>query len=191
MPIVLSDVPLISVNEGPITPDSEEGEYVEGDTTAIWGDYVIENHYYEDKQIYMMGLTSPNGFNFAQGTQTVAFAQIAAPTLLWIMKWTVKRSNLQPKIPNPNPMDDNWIMLARMPVNRNTELHPDGQSVIYRVSGIYVYGHKRPSKDIISNIAIPRPAWMEDSAATRTLSTTMYENGLGNTVRTLRAAANL
>lgn len=177
----LPQIPQVSVTTGPIEDDDTIGNYQEGDTSAVWGDYVIINRMHQSRHVYMMGLTSSNGFAINGILQTVAFAQLCNPTLLWIMKWTAKRSKVQPKIPSPIPADPNWVLLDRIPETRDVDVHLNGTTPIYRISGIYVYGHRRPSDDVINNIVFPKPAWMDDTGFDRILTPQVYESGLADT----------
>lgn len=187
----LPDVPFVSVATGNIEPDTPIGAYKEfegSDTAAVWGDYAIINRVHQSRHVYMMGLTSANGFPINGIQQTVAFAQLCNPTILWIMKWTTKRSKVQPKIPNPITADPNWVLLDRIPETRDVNVHLNGTTSIYRISGIYVYGHRRPSDDVINNIVFPIPAWMDATGFDRVLTAQIYEFGLGDTGnRVLRA----
>src|SRR6267142_1460039 len=86
----------------------------DADSQGIWTDFEVHNHYEKDGHIYMMPISSPVGFNPQnqqglappggslvnnQPTQTVAFVQLAAKTLLWICEWTACKFNAQPEIP--------------------------------------------------------------------------------------------
>src|SRR5258708_321376 len=107
------------------------------DGNGVWTDYEIFNRYEGDKHIYMLGLTSPTPF---QG-KSVAFVQIAAPTLLWICEWTSCRVTKIPFVPNPVVSDPNWVLLDIYYETAGLAYASDGVSPLYRLSGVYVYGH--------------------------------------------------
>src|ERR1700722_14672416 len=88
--------PTAQVTIGTVTATDTLSKLVTN-TTVIWNDYMVKNRYEGDNHIYMMGITSPNGFQGA----SVAFAQLASPTLLWIAEWTASCFGQQPVVPNP------------------------------------------------------------------------------------------
>lgn len=157
--------PRVVVVEGDILPDDELGKYLDDDSPdiAIWTDYEIENRYEYDYHRYMMGISSPNQF---QGGKA-AFVQLASPTLLWISDWTACRFYQQPTIPDPNEPEgqpnSDWVLLDIIPETFSVDLQADGVTPLYRISGIYVYGHKNPSTNVFNYIAFGRPAWLEDT----------------------------
>lgn len=125
---------------------------------SIFTDYVINNRFEKDKHIYMMGVSSPTPFQGA----SVAFCQLASPTLLWIADWTGAKFASMPPIPNSTPTDPNWILLDEHYEPSMVTVGPDGVTPLYRISGTYFYGHRNPSKATIENINFGRPPWLED-----------------------------
>lgn len=148
----------ISIGETSITDD--RAQYKNTDNAAdIYTDYMVYNRYEKDYHRYMMGVTSPGGF---QGG-TVAFVQLATPTLLWVSEWTACRLNTQPKIPDSTSKDSNWILLDEHIEPVMLGLAADGVTALYRINGTFVYGHRNPARALINNITYARPPWMEDS----------------------------
>lgn len=133
--------------------------YIEQQNSEIWTDYMSFNRYETDEHRYMMGVASPNGF---QG-KSVAFVQLASKTLLWICDWTACKMNSQPEIPDPAPPNSDWILLAEYPELARVGVGPDGRTPIYRMSGVYVYGHVGPSDVTVDDVSFPRPPWLENS----------------------------
>lgn len=174
-----ADAPLVLVSVGPVVPDDSSAKYKEGDTQAIWADYTIVNRYEKDRHVYMMGVTNTEGYQTDTGKATVAFVQMASGTLLWICDWTAARAKEMPPVPNPTPVDPNWILLDDHFELHNPGLAKDGVNPVYRISGTYVYGHINPNKETILSTNFPRAPWMEDFM-TRTLTTAVFENGISD-----------
>lgn len=145
------------VEFGTVSPDDNKALY-EANAVGIWTDYYVVNRYETDKQVWMMPVTSPDGF---QGNQ-VAFCQLAAGTLLLICDWTGEKTGEPPSIPTSEPSDDNMILLNKHIESPMKELGAGGaeEDIIYRLSGTYVYGFKNPSQ---ANKCFPQPPWMKDA----------------------------
>lgn len=156
---------------------------------SVWADYVINNRYEEDKHTYMMGVTSPTGFQQGSSNNTtnatVSFVQLASPTLLWIADWTVARFNEKPKIPNYD-IGGGWVLLDKHIEPGMLTVSADGATVLYRISGTYFFGHKNPSSKIQNDINFSRPPWLDDFVD-RTVPDTMFEFNLIDIARAFKA----
>jgi len=139
--------------------DDNSALYISAGQSAIWNDYMVESHYEGDNHIYMMGITSPGGF---QGN-SVAFAKTASKTLIWIADWTASNIGGKPPIPNPESNDSNWQLLDDWYMPASITLMADGVTPLYRISGTYIYGCKNPSSTTINNICFGRPPWVQDT----------------------------
>ena len=153
-----NDIPDAQVEEGVVLPDDELAKYTDAGG-GIWNDYLVDNRYEKDLHRYMMGMTSPNGFKNA----SVAFVQLAAPTLLWVADWTASRFGKRPIIPKSDPPTTDWVLLDEQVEPATITALPDGVSAVYTISGIYVYGHKNPNASIIEDVCFPLPPYLEDS----------------------------
>ncbi len=140
------------------TINDNNGAYIEPVGGTIFTDYVIKNQYERDGHIYMMPVASPGGFN----GNSVAFCQLASPTLLWICDWTASKKLTQPEIPDPEINSPDWILLDILPETMQVAVGADGVSPQYRISATYVYGHTNPSANVFNDICYPRPPWLED-----------------------------
>lgn len=161
-----------------LAPEDYEAKYIPPQNpTEVYTDYTIYCKYYSEKHRYMMPVTSPGGF---QGGRA-AFVQLAAPTLLWIADWTAARSAVAPNIPDPTPRDPNWILLFDSYEPTSFVILDDGETPVYRISGIYIYGCKLPADQVIKNVNYPRPAWIDD-VFNRSIPTSALEQGLINIV---------
>lgn len=159
---------------GEVSADDSAAKYIlPTDGGFIWTDYEINNRYESDKKIYMMGITSPGGFNGA----SVAFAQIASPTLLWICDWTASRFNKQPIAPNSASVNTNWILLDEHLEPAMLVVGEDGVTPYYRLSGTYVYGNLNPSAIVANDISFTRPPWLED-VFSRNMPLELFQSGL-------------
>ncbi len=146
----------IEVSE--IPPDDNRALYIEQPLDTIFTDYMVHNHYENPNNIYMAGMTSPEGFN----GHSVAFFQLAAPTLLWVADWTASRAGDPPIRPSEFPGDPNWVLLYKKYQPAQLALMPDGETPLYRISGTYVYGHLNPSIDLSNEVTFPRAPWMRN-----------------------------
>lgn len=126
---------------------------------TIWTDAYVHNRYEGDKRRYMMGITSPDGF---QG-KSVAAVQLASPTLLWVSDWTMQRTGEVPDIPDPNLVPDDWVLLDVHYDPAPLKLGRDGRTPIYRVSGTYVYGHLNPPENVHQAVLIACVPWIDQA----------------------------
>jgi len=170
----------VQVTFGSVTFDDNDAQYKFLGNNSVFTDYEIHNRYESDKHIYMMGITSPGGFQGA----SVAFCQLASPTLLWMSDWTACKTQGPPESPDPTPIDPNWILMDVHYEPAMINIMADGVTPIYRISGTYVYGHRNPSPLTIQNIAFSRPPWLQDS-----FSRTMPANLLQQDIINIQGAA--
>lgn len=155
----------LTYNQSPaIKEDQEPGQYA---------DYLIRMKYHRDLRRYALPLSSLTGF---QGF-TTAFCRLAAPTLTLSIEWTACKTVVPPKIPDPELRSNDWVLLDVMPETVNKVVMNDNASPLYRISGIYVYAHRRPSQALLGDTCIPRPPWLE-----RTFETTIREDRLDDTL---------
>lgn len=148
---------------------------VRQDYDGLYTDYEIRNRYENDQHVYMMGITSPAGF---QG-QSAAFVQLAIPTVLWIADWTGSCNVAKPHIPDPASRNPNWVLLDKHVEPGMVDVSVDGQSLYYRISGTYVYGCVNPGPDVMGIAAFACPPWLDQSVS-RTIDASMIEQGLIN-----------
>lgn len=146
-----------------IPPDNFDVNFVLDDDPkdSFWTDFRCRNRYEKDGHLYMMGLSSPLGL---QG-QTCAFVQLTAPTLLWVADWTAARVGLPPRVPSPSVLlkNPNWVLLDEHYEPTALTLVADGTLPLYRLSGTYVYGHKKPDANTVLNLSFARPPWVDES----------------------------
>lgn len=164
--------PQLTIVETDVSFDDTDALFLVPDNNEIWLDYMSYNRYEKDYHRYMMGVASPNGF---QGS-SVAFVQLAAPTLLWICEWTALKSGSQPEIPTNTP-PPGWVLLDEFPELPMCKVGPDGVTPIYRVSGIYVYGSTNPNAVTVADLSFPKPAWLKDGLD-RTMPSSKLTAGL-------------
>lgn len=144
--------------------------------SQIFTDYRIRNTYIHNLHRYMAGVTSPGGF---QGS-TAAFFQLAAPTLLWIADWTACRFNSQPDIPTLTTADSDWVLLGDTYETHNPQVGPDNSSPLYRITGQYIYGHKKPNADAINNVVFGIAPYLIDGFS-RTMPASLRRRNLIDT----------
>lgn len=146
----------VSLNE------DEQALYVDDgtDDRAIWTDYRITNYYEYDGQKYLMGMTSPAGFL----RRKAAVVQLGEPTLLLISEWTACRWWEKPDVPDPTSQDPNWELMDALPVAEMQIVGgADGNTPLWRLSGVYVYACLFPDPLIMRNVVFPKAPWLEDA----------------------------
>lgn len=146
---------------------------VPGPPEGVWVDYAVTSRYERAGKRYMLGVTSPAGYN----GDTAAFVQLAKPTLLWVAQWTAARFGVQPVAPAKDLGDSRWVFLDEHLEAPHVTVAGDGVTPFYRISGLYVYGCKRPSDALIKDVEFPRPPWLED-AFDRTYPESLLEKNL-------------
>ncbi len=153
------------IGVGQVEPDDFNAHFIPQDNigNGVWDDYYCVTRYEGDNHIYMMGITSPNGF-IAQNGQlaTASFVKLASKTLLIIVDWTAARWKDKPRIPDPTPKDTSWVLLDDWTETNHVNIAPDGETPYWRISGTYVYGHINPNAVTINNMNYPRPPWLDD-----------------------------
>lgn len=176
------NAPFVSVSVGPVEPDDSNAKF-SGDPSApdseVWTDYEVVNRYEKDNRVYMMPIAAPVTSASSQFQDTVAFVQLANPTLLWIADWTCSRWKTHPKIPNP-AVGGNWVLLDEHLEPGSQSLAPDGTSAMFRISGTYFYGNKRPNADLYKDAFYAKPPWMEEiyEPAARNLTKDDYASNI-------------
>lgn len=166
--VTISPVPTDDFDARVIPPDSDQD---------IYTSYKISNRYVNPQRRYMLGITSPAGFN----GQSAAFVQLASQTMLWITDWTALKTNSKPKIPFPTPADDRWVLLAKYWTPAMVIPNPtDGVTPLFRISGTYIFGLKDPSEETLVDTTFPRPPWAEDVPAWRHPTEDMFEASLSD-----------
>ncbi len=143
-----------------ILPTDNNAEFIPQANSTCWTEFIVNNHYESDQHRYMLGISSPNGFQGA----SVAFCQLTAPTLLWVADWTACRAGLVPNIPDPSLTDPEWVLLDKHFEPGTVTVVQDGITPLYRISGTYIYGHKNPSAAVYDQINFGRQPWIEDFA---------------------------
>jgi hypothetical protein len=155
------DGPVLIINFGTVSADDQSADFDNtGDSSQVWTDYVIHSRYEKDLHRYMLPVSSPGGFQGA----SVAFVQLAAPTILWVIDFTAARASVQPNIPDPDPGSNSaWVLLDEHVEPSMIEVTPDAQTPVYRFSGTYIYGHRNPDTvALVNNVNYTRPPWLLD-----------------------------
>ena len=176
--------PSLTITTGDVRADDTGSLIKEEPDGSAWTDYRVFNHYEHDFHRYLLGLTSPNGFQGA----SCAFVQLAAPTLLWLADWTACRFGVPPEIPDPQLTVGNWVLLDVHQELPGIISSPDAATPLYRISGTYVYGHKAPDADVWKDPVFPRTPWLED-AFPRDVPAAALAQGLLDSSSTGSAAA--
>jgi hypothetical protein len=119
-------------------------------------DYDIYSRYVKDRHRWYGGVSSPGGF---QGNSAVVF-QLAAPKLFWICYWTGLKVGYQPKIPDIVPVDPKWVLIDEEYTLHNVDTAGNDFSPLYRISGVYMYGHLSPDPETLNNARFGIPPYL-------------------------------
>lgn len=163
---------------GPVEPNDMGGKFINTEN-GIWDDYMIVSRYEQDQHLYMMGVTSPSGFQSSTGSAKVALAQLAYPTLLWIVDWTAQRRDEKPTIPPPFIVGEpNWVLMDEFIEPGMIVVPADGSTPIFRISGTQVFCNTKPDPILIRNARFTKPPWLDTSTFDRSVPEALWENGL-------------
>ena len=178
LPGAIGPLAVAVVVDAPVLPDDQDALFVGQSDVFIYPDYKINNRFEKDGKIYMLGLTSPDGFN----GDTVSFVKLANSTVLWIADWTAVGGGDIPEIPDPRPMSQSgpWVLMDDMLEPATLRVWSNGSAPYYRISGTYVYGCKRPSVFLIQDASIPSPPWLDSTGLLRTIPATKLKQGIIN-----------
>lgn len=186
MPSVIDDNPQVSPNDQ--IPDAQvtvvdsldSGDIsalfldTEENVGALFPDCMVTGRYEGDQHRYMLGITSPNGY----GGNAAAFVQLAAKTVLWVVDWTVSSTLGLAGIPNPDLSNPDWVLLADWVEPAPVSALPDGTTPIYRISGTFVYGKKKPSQWTYEDVVIPKMPWIEPGSFSRTITSSNLDSSI-------------
>lgn len=142
--------------------------------SKFFTDYMVESKYEFDYRRYLMGVTAEQGF----AGNSAAIVQLASPTLLLIVNWTAASADEMPSIPNPNLNNQKWILLDQHLEPAPVSSLPDGETAIYRISGVIVLANLNPDmQNPLGDVTFPKMPWIQDGFA-RTLSQSMYDSSI-------------
>lgn len=162
-PVVPQELgPAAVVVVGEVEFDDQKAKFLPASKGTVWADFEMYNRYENDGHRYMMGITSPQGFNGASS----AFVQLAAPTLMWVCDWTAMKQGDVPDIPDPVAYGS-WVLLDIHLELPDVNVAADGVTPVYRVSGVYFYGNLAPNYNVFANVVFPKPPYLEDGAGLR------------------------
>lgn len=177
---------MVQIVVEPIDHDAEDSIIeTPQDHAAATVDYQVRVLYVGNPHIYMMANTHPGSAEESIVLPyTVSFVQLAAQTLLWRVDWTVGQWKTKPKIPNPNQdTDSNWVLMKKNYEPGMVTHNPDGETLFYRISGTYWYGHRNPTGDIIGYANFAAAPWLDNElpyVQDRTIDETMYTDNIIN-----------
>ena len=137
---------------------AENKNAVNAENLNLYLDYEIINYYLKDTHNWYGGVSSPGGF---QGKSAVVF-QLAAPKLLWVCEWTSLEVASQPKIPDITTQDQNWVLIDEDYRLFKIDVGPDQAQALYRIGGIYVFGHLQPSAETLNNARFGIPPYLNN-----------------------------
>ena len=147
------------------------------DNGSVYPTYKVRHRYEGDPHIYMLGTTAdPTASPYSD---PVAFVQLSQETRLWICEWSATRWGEKPKMPDYRIADTGWVFMKAIFQPEQTLVGADGVSVVYKVSGTYIYGRRRPSPLITSEMTFPVPPFFDGITNTeRSFSADMFQQGI-------------
>ncbi len=144
-------------------PFDDETALFKQNIGGVWSDFKMINRYENDSHRYMMGITSSVPFNNSKAS----FCQLAQPTLIWIVDFTVSKAGEVPEVPNPEVAG--WVLLDMQLELNDTQVAADGRTPYFRISGTYFYGAINQNPNIFNNVVFPKPPYLENIPYPRTV----------------------
>ena len=159
---VLDSSPAVIDTRTKIAPSGTQPSYTPAEKTNdrnIWTDFMVNSTYEKDRHIYLMGLTSPGGFNGA----TCAAVKLCTSTEVLVCIWTGCQWSDVPLCPDPESLDSNWVLLDDWWEPAVLVTAPDGTTPLYRLSGVFIYGCLNPSILTWQDVEFPLAPWLDPS----------------------------
>lgn len=169
----------ISIQIGQVLDDDSQAAYLGDDQDSSWRDCRVHNHYSHNLTRYVLGVTAEEDVT----GDTSAFVQLSKGWLIWIADWTISRAGKVPPVPDTVPADIMWKLLDYKYQLNHITLAADGITPVYRISGTYVYGHRKPSVKALLDARVARQPWVEDRFVRRFTEKDFMKNVIdgGNT----------
>src|SRR5208282_5937017 len=117
----------------------------------------------------------PNNPNYQSGGCPPVISctniQLFQPVTRNVVEFSIDRVGAVPQVPSPvvaqylsdgetpNPYYKNYTLLSSNVSPMNTELMPDGYTLVYRVTGVYTYSALNPLDDT-GTVPFPIPPWV-------------------------------
>lgn len=165
----------VTIAEFNVSPDDHFAKFLneqitDRDPSDFIADYLIRNYYVGDKHVYMSSLTvaDEDSESSTLDGDTVAFCQIANASLIWVCEWTACKVGSKPQIPSVDPDDPNFILLDEHYEVPEAPLIANGFDQIWRISGTFWFGHRKPSSNLMKHVRWPLPPWVRDDGENRT-----------------------
>ncbi len=159
----------VVVTTGDVTPNNQPPNIqwlADQNDLAMYPDYQIRGRYESDPKLFMMSATANSSLG-SQSQQSslpsIAFVQLAMPTLLWVVDWTICRLSDQPVAPSPTPATSDWTVLGQQYHTAAIMLSPDGTTPIYRFSGTYIYGCNISTTDVFEKCRFAIPPYINQA----------------------------
>ncbi len=176
--IYLTDLPFISITNtlGDVNFWPDPYWYSNSQKTAFWhSDYRVDTLFKIKYNLYQAPVAE---HSFSIGYRVPSeFLELAAPISTKTVLWTGERLSQMPAIPSPLLQDGNWVLLESeiTPVAPITPL--DGENLIFRVSGKYVFGAYSylGAGDILPTSVLP---WMTNTYAGSSIQISDYSGGI-------------
>jgi hypothetical protein len=114
------------------------------------------------------------------GTEEALVFELANPLDIRTATWTSERTGVKPRIPAPESLDENEVVLHSEIHASAPEVAPDGKTPIYRASGEYVYGQRHRRGPGQGGLAMGRGAYtaFPYAAPGATIEEADYRHGL-------------
>lgn len=86
------------------------------------------------------------GTGSGHDSDIAAFVTVAGQAMQVTVTWVAGRTGSPPQLPTYQPQDSNLVAIAGSIVAKEVVPNMDGSSLVYMVSGYYIYGVKDPAK---------------------------------------------
>ena len=121
--------------------------YSKEQTTNPYTDYQLRATYDNREHCFQLPVAD-------SGTEESTFVKVANKASKKTVAWTAMRHNDKPQIPKPDTSDTNLVLLDWNVTASQAEKSPNSESMHYTISGVYIYGMKKPL-DITKSISLP------------------------------------
>jgi hypothetical protein len=109
----------------------------------LYTHYRIDIRYEMIESVLQMPVAEPGGFSFPERIPA-EFVQVAAPYGRKVIAWTAERLGGWPELPAKANFSSNDVYIREDVTPATPEPMPGGTDLVFRVSGTYFYGLRRP-----------------------------------------------
>lgn len=146
----------ISVGPDPSSLPQKQTKWSQDNSQNHYMEYRIDNLYDLKQNKEQVPITGPsisyspggpsttNDASSGSRNPTCEIISMALPTATMTSDWTAERVGKSPSPPSVNPSDPNFVLLRHEIQPASTGVMPDGETKVFRLSGVYHFAMKVP-----------------------------------------------